>query len=277
MTLALACLTPEFVTLVADRRLSRGGDPENDLLTKVVVVCDRGAVGYSGLAEFPNGRKMDEWIVQILSKAKVTSLSDAARVLQTEANGAFKHLPYLEAQRRHAFVLVGWSVPAANVRQPVVCTVSNALNDDWNWLPSAENEFQRRTFVQEDPKKFTVFSVGARVPVSVGNYIRRSLRAGFPKGIGPGSVVRICARGIREVAARDSSVGHDLLAVCVPPCSLTPGPRLVLAGGPTPNAVTFLDLRMPLEFGTWSGPHFVCGGAGFTDVKVGSLEPTSAA
>jgi len=92
MTLALACLTPEFVTLVADRRVTLGSDVLDDVATKVVVVCDRGVIAYSGLARFPTrGRhlhhwpRMDEWIVSTLSKYKVVTTSEAAKVLRNEA------------------------------------------------------------------------------------------------------------------------------------------------------------------------------------------------
>ena len=60
MTLALAFLTPEYVTLVADRRVTFGSDVLDDLATKVVVVCDRGAVAYSGLAKLPTRTLIDD-------------------------------------------------------------------------------------------------------------------------------------------------------------------------------------------------------------------------
>jgi hypothetical protein len=220
MTLALACLTPEFVTLVADRRVTLGSDVLDDVATKVVVVCDRGAIAYSGLARFPmRGRRldhwprMDEWIVSTLSKYKVATISEAAKVLRTEATEAFKHLPGSPWQHRHAFMLVGWSVSSGNRRSPVICTVSKALDENWEWLSAAESEFRQRVFVQDDPKKFSLSSIGVSLPKHVLDHVRRVLRRGFPRNIGPQSVLRLCVLVIRSVAAVNSAVRGVCAAV----------------------------------------------------------------
>jgi len=267
VTLALICLTPEFVTVVADRRLTDGAAVVDDSATKVVVICDRGAVAYSGLARLPNGPRMDEWIVQSLATHKVATLSHAARVLKDEATLAFRNLPYTRAQSRHAFIVAGWTVTAASNRFPAVAVVSNALDDNWDWLPVAETEFRQRVFVQQDSKKFSLTSIGASLPAERRDNLRRTLRRGFPKGLGPAAVLRLSVRTIRAIAASDPTVGIDLLGVCIPPCSLTPGPRLMLAGGPNPGSVTFLDFKVPFEVGTWRGPHFVCGGSAMAGVS----------
>src|SRR5688572_1936082 len=106
MTLALACLTPEFVTLVADRRVSVGSRIDDDLATKVVVICDRGAVAYSGLARLPtcglkvdDWPRMDEWIVRVLSTHQVATLSEAAKVLCDVATETFRGFPGTPFQR----------------------------------------------------------------------------------------------------------------------------------------------------------------------------------
>ena len=110
---------------------------------------------------------MDEWIVSTLSKYKVATLSEAAEVLRTEATEAFKQLPGRSWQRRHAFMMVGWSVSSGNRRRPVICTVSNPLDENWEWLSAAESEFRQRVFVQDDPKKFSLCSIGVSVPQHV--------------------------------------------------------------------------------------------------------------
>jgi hypothetical protein len=280
MTLALACITPEFVTLVADRRVTFGSEVLEDVATKVVVVCDRGAIAYSGIARFPvPGRRlddwprMDEWIVSTLAKYKVAALSEAAKVLRAEATTAFKRLSASPEQLRLAFMIVGWSVSSDDRRTPTICLVSNALDDNWEWLPAAESEFQQRAFFQDNLKKFSLASIGVPVPKPVLNDVRRTLRKGFPRGIGPQSVFRLCVLAIRRVAAINSLVGEHLLGVCVPPCSLEPGPRLLVAGGPSPSTVTFMDFKVSQEFGSLMGPHFVCGGSGLTGAKVGVLNP----
>ena len=124
MTLALACLTPEFVTLVADRRVTLGSDVLDDVATKVVVVCDRGGIAYSGLARFPmRGRRldhwprMDEWIVSTLSKYKVATIAEAAKVLRTEATEAFRQLAGSLWQHQHVFMMAGWSVSKSGNRR----------------------------------------------------------------------------------------------------------------------------------------------------------------
>ena len=280
MTLAIACLTPEFVTLVADRRLSNGSPIlYDDLATKVVVVCNRGAIAYSGLSRCPvPGRPlyewetwepMDTWIVRTLAAHNVGSLSEAARVLRIEATKVFEKFLGSPSQRRHAFMLAGWSVGIDSTK-PVIVSVSNALDDQWEWRGEADDEFQQRTFVAQDPRKFHVSSIGAAIPARLLADLRRWLRRGFRRGIGPASVLRLSVRAIRGAADGDASIGKQLLGVCVPPCQQQPF-SFVIGGGPMPHAITFLDFKVPEDFGTMRGPHFVCGGSGATGFKVGNL------
>jgi hypothetical protein len=276
VTLGIACLTPLYVTVVIDRRLTHGSQMVEDFATKAVVVCDRGAIVYSGIAQLgPSGPRMDDWIVKVLSDHGIATLSDAAKLLTVEATKAFRRLPYTASQRRHAFLLAGWQVITGPVRQPVIAVVSNALDDEWNWLGTSQPEFTIRVHPHDDPKTFSITSIGADLPSVTLNWLRRSLRNGFARGIGPRSVVRLSTAAIRSVAATNPTVGCNLLGVYVPPCSLESGRRLVLAGilgGATP---TYLDIRMPFDQGTQHGPHFVCGGVGLTGVVAGSLASSS--
>jgi hypothetical protein len=169
VTLALACLTPEFVTLVADRRVVVGAHIDDDFATTVIVVCDRGAVACSGLARLPfhglpvtDWPRMDEWIVRILGAQKVTTLSVAAKALCTAATQAFRGFPGTPAPRRHALILAVWSLSEGGRRSPVLCTVSNALDERWEWLTAAGESFRQRVFVQDD-RKFSLCSIGAKV------------------------------------------------------------------------------------------------------------------
>jgi len=273
MTLVLACVTLLYVTAVADRRLSRGSEVDEDFATKAVVICDRGAVLYSGIARLgPTGPRMDDWIVQILASHKVVTLSEAAKALRVEATASFRRLPYAATHRRHAFMIVGWQVIAGPTRQPVIAVVSNALDDEWNWLSTSGDEFRVRVLVQQDTAKFSVATIGANFPQAKLSWMRRSLRRGFARGIGPRSVIRLSANAIRSVAALDPTVGKNLLAVYVPPCSLEGGSRFLLASAPGGAVPTYLDIRMPFDRGTQHGPHFVCGDTAVTGVVTGSLD-----
>jgi hypothetical protein len=202
MTLLVACVTPLYVIAVADRRLSRGSEIIEDFATKAIVICDRGAVLYSGVAQLgATGPRMDDWIVQTLAQCKVASLSEAAKALRVHATRIFRRLSYTRFQRRHAFMIVGWNVIPGPRRQPTIAVVSNALDDEWNWLDTSQDEFRVQVFVQDDPAKFSVTSIGATVPEVTNSWLRRSLRNGFARGIGPQSVVRLSANAIRTVAA----------------------------------------------------------------------------
>jgi len=137
MTLLIACVTPKYVIAIADRRLSRGPKIVEDFATKAVMVCDRGAVLYSGIAELSRaGPRMDEWIVQVLAHNKVSTLSEAANVLRLEATKTFRSVSCTRFQRRHMFMITGWQVIAGSIQQPVIAVVSNALDDHFA-LPRA--------------------------------------------------------------------------------------------------------------------------------------------
>src|SRR5262245_58819615 len=127
MTLVVACLTPEFVSLVADRRVTDGKRVLDDLSTKVVVICDRSAVAFSGLARIPTARRgvedwprTDEWIVRVLAEHQVTTISSAAKVLANEATAAFLHFRGRPSDGRLAFALAGWSVTKEHERTPTL-------------------------------------------------------------------------------------------------------------------------------------------------------------
>jgi hypothetical protein len=277
----LTCLTPEFVTVVADRRITRGEKMLEDFATKLVVVCDRGVVGYSGLARLPgpdNGSLLsvptDEWIVSVLATHHVTNLSEAAKILQEEAASLFANAVELNKltrrSRRIAFFVAGWSLNADGF-VPVVSVVSNALDHDWNWLAEAVESFDLRVIFGSNPRKFSLVSIGASVPTRIVLDIKRTLRRGFRRGIGPSSVFRVSVRAMRSVASANTTVSKHLLAVCVPPPVPERQSHFALAGSPMASAIAFIDFKDPMEFGRFMGPHFVCGRSGMTNVDVGSL------
>jgi hypothetical protein len=276
MTLALACITPYYVTIVADRRSVYKSAIHDEFETKMVQICDRGVVTFSGLARIPvPGKsvqkcpKMDEWIVSQLARRKASSLSEAAKILRTEATSLFRKMPISFVHKRHAFLLAGWGLMKNGLQQPVLCSVSNALDDDWKWLPSAKREFEQRHFILDDPKKFAIESVGVPIPKNIVNDYRRFLRRGFSKNITPKSVLRLSVATVRRVAEYERLVGKHLLGVCIPPFNLQADQHVILASEPVPNAVTFFDYEDPQDYGEWMGPHYVCNGVRTVDFKVG--------
>jgi hypothetical protein len=258
-------LTPDFVTLVIDRRVTAGGKPVDEVATKAVVVCDWGVVVYTGLARLPDRSTMDEWIVKVLTEAKVTTLEHAAVVLTQKATSMFGGLPYAASDRRHAFMAAGWIVYMF-ARRPVIFTISNALDSDYRWLRSAQSEFSARRRVAKDARKFHVVTIGANVSRKKYMGLKRTLARGFPR-ISTNTVLRLSAEMIREIARTDRTVGADAVGVYIPPPNPGPGWKMLWAGGPLRAAgggITFVEFKTSsARDQTWRSPQYVCGDKSF--------------
>lgn len=122
MTLNISCATHEYAVQVSDRRLTKDRKVVEDDANKIVLFCGRMAFSYTGLAEIGK-EKTDIWLTRILADPKCQSLSDAVRTIKTRATESFQDVPWSKAQKRHAFVGIGWTNAAGKeVFQPIVAS-----------------------------------------------------------------------------------------------------------------------------------------------------------
>jgi hypothetical protein len=221
MTLILSCITRDYVFQVSDRRLTWASGPNKgkiaeDNRNKAVVLYNYIAFGYTGLANLPL-MKTDEWLVDVLAKLKPYNPARACQVVAQEATAQFRHIPLGRMHKRHAFIAAGWARFAINgPLRPFLCSISNALNDQWRWLNEARDEFIVRVFPLADNKPFEFYSAGADIGPKHDLTVRRRIRSCINKKAGPNAYIRVLAECIRSFSTPQNSVGKSLLAVSLP-------------------------------------------------------------
>ena len=151
MTLILSAVSGDYAVQVSDRRLTRGNGVLSDETNKAVLFCGRAAFAYTGLAKMGNV-PMDEWLTQALVTARTESLSDAVNSLAQQATTEFQKIRYSRRIKRHAFACIGWTRPSNETFvSPIICSVSNALDENDNWLNEAEEEFSVKYTIGPPP------------------------------------------------------------------------------------------------------------------------------
>jgi hypothetical protein len=225
MTLAIGCITADYTIQVSDRRLvwltgSNAGKVADDDRNKVVVVCNRVALSYTGLAEI--GReKTDDWLLEVASKIVPYNPQRLLNALSEAATAAFRRIRLPSSKKRHAFLISGWA--RFNDREapltPFVCAVSDALDDNWSWNREASDTFR----ILMSPlvgRPFRVAAVGQTIPPDIRNRLMRQIRAYVSREGSPVPYIEILAQAIRAVAESKSNVGKNLMAVSLPRSAL---------------------------------------------------------
>lgn len=222
MTLILSCITPDYAILVADRRnmaLEKYAIVEDDR-SKIVLYCQQVAFAYTGLAEI-EGLKTDHWLLDKLMPIREIPQMPLAAVcakIAYHATQAFQKPPLSLFPRpflRHAFIGVGW-FPGTRLK-PVsfLVSISNALNDEGEWLAEAKDTFTVNLHSTGSELPFELCAAGElnkRKRIE----LMRLLRKCVCKGTGPKPIADTFAATIREKAAANPRVGSALLLASIP-------------------------------------------------------------
>lgn len=287
LTSILSIATPHFVAQVADRRLSFVDAAGNvslaeDNANKITLFCNRMAFGYTGLAHIGQERT-DVWLSHLLGKFSGMSLKEALTELKAQATAVFATLPYSRRVKRHAFVGVGWTCTNSELLQfkPMICRISN-FYDQNEALPFAQNEFNM-AFKIFEPQNWGWMDVGAYMyPREIASLTRLLGRAASHDASCV-SAVRLMVAAIRNISARNPTVGRDLSGIVMPNSVATAASVQVLMGG---GAAMFIgdgdpDFRAPTiesffvpdgrSDGVIYAPNLACGGRALTDVSTGPI------
>lgn len=277
MTLILSLTTPDCVVQVSDRRLTwintSGvvGVKEDDR-NKAVVVCNRAAVGYTGLAEISK-QNTDEWLVNVLADVVPYNPQVAFKSIAAKATKEFRKQKLSLYYKRHAFVVVGWAnVEPNGALWPYICAISNALDDRWNWLKQAQDDFRVRIVPFPKNGLFGFVDVGQRLNKEENGWLSRQLGQCIKRGAThPVSFIRLLAQCIRRVAVRNISVGNGLLAVSIPRAATSKPPALVTPLLPPYRNDEVLSLYYPpTQFqGSFRAPNYTCGGMTMWGIEFG--------
>jgi hypothetical protein len=220
MTLVLSCLTPDYVALVADRRLVVAGDspgaavPIDDDACKVVLLGDRFAFGYSGLAEMehPPAGRTDLWLVDRLQRMSPTvdSIPALFARLAVDANDAFRRITDIDVSREpQFFVAVGFESDGGNMT-PVFLSLSNAQDANGRRREASNEWVLWCERLGDAPMR--LLETGERLDIQA----RDDLEMVLPEIAhdNPAGVVDLLGQAIRAVHKHgNSAVGESLLAV----------------------------------------------------------------
>ncbi len=240
MTLILSCITTQYVFQVSDRRLMWASGPKKgqiaeDDRNKAVVLYNRIAFGYTGLANVPR-TKTDAWLVEVLAKVKPYNPARAVNLVAHDATAQFRRIPLDRSLKRHAFIAAGWARFALDgPMRPFLCAISNALGDRWHWLNKARDEFTVKMVPLPNNMPFAFYSAGANFGRKNDLTVRRRLRSCVDKKVGPEAYIRVLAESIRGFSTPQNGVGKSLLAVCLPLTATARGGGMIMP----------LDKRLP--------------------------------
>lgn len=268
MTLVTCCITPGHIVQVSDRRLTwltgpNAGEVADDNRNKAVVICNRLAMAYTGLAEVESS-KTDEWLLDIVSEVWPYNPQQVCETVANRATEAFRRVGLPSPKKRHAFLVSGWAKFNSQDAPltPFVSAISNALNDQWHWISEANEIFQVRT-VPLAGRPFLLAAVGQPINSTAKKHLRRQVRSYASRERGPEAYIQMLATAIRETASLNFSVGRDLMAVSLPQTALEQSDGLSIpVAAPLQNCEA-LALYLPESDETTIryAPNYTCGGA----------------
>jgi hypothetical protein len=135
---------------------------------------------------------------------------------------------------------VGWAQYASDVPfVPVICVVSNAQDEDGEWLGEAQPRFVTRFYGMADDQRVMLWTTGQHVALREKHNILRNAYKCISKGAGPEAILTLLADRIRRVADRKPTVGRNLMAMSLPIESAGSDMYTAARSLPQPNMPSF--------------------------------------
>ena len=138
---------------------------------------------------------------------------------------------------------VGWAqYEADGPFVPVICVVSNAQDEDGEWLGEAQPHFVTRFYGMADDSRVMVWTTGQYMGLQEKRYILRNAYKCILRGVSPKAILTLLADSIRRVADRNPKVGKNLMALSLPIGSADSDSYTVTMSPPQPNVPSFFFL-----------------------------------
>ncbi|MEV6095248.1 hypothetical protein [Nocardia sp. NPDC051981] len=270
MTLIQTLVTPNHILQVSDRRLTRGdGTIFADSHNKAVSWCGEMAIGFTGLAFIDRAQRkpVSEWIAEML--CDVAGVEEGVEKLRKGAEDAIARLPASWPDKRLTIVMTGFFDDPAGLRLSVTYKISNFEQREKIWPRHQPNFFRT---IYHDPTSADVMyyvTAGASLDLWHQRVINKRI---FRVARGPQDVnrlVRLMVALQRHVSGSNGTVGTDAMVISLPKNPVSRGMILsqIDSVGLTTDAAMFSYIAdggfVPERF----GPHWVCGGTAFADVK----------
>jgi hypothetical protein len=284
MTLILACLTPNTVYQVSDRRITNLLNP-NEVITddqnKSVMIDSRFVFGYTGLSKM-EGERTDTWLAKVISQSDTNDMAAVANHIRESANRAFQQTPGPKKNLRYAFQGVGWlRLQGESNFSPASLTIHNAIDPRTGmWLAEPRDEFQLNTnWPSQFPNYCVMESVGVIPSLQEKDAVFRLVRRCIKRRSStPLTVLEALIRSLRWLSMRHQTVGPGMMVVCLPKRAAEEaertGRRLVFPGMYSEVAPTFVYIPAR-KSAKYFGPHFVSKGVVLTDFQAGGVLPSS--
>lgn len=268
VTLVQTLVTAKHILQVSDRRLTTStGALFDDSHNKAVSWCGEFALGFTGIAYINRTQTQptSEWITEALCGQ--SGIHDAAGVLRDGLTDAISKLPRAWPDKRLSVIMTGFGTePVSGDRIPTLFRISNFELGDQQFA-THRAEFVYEVGPSIDKGGFVYTTAGASLTVNEHRLLRRRLGR-LVREDAWNHLVRLLVVMQRQVAKRNSTVGHDAMVVSIPRQSESRG---VLLTDPTSLDV---DTKLPMftlvpEGGleaTRLGPHFVCGDSAMADL-----------
>lgn len=271
MTLVISLATHKYTFQISDRRLVQpNGQIYDDQSNKAVFFCNQLTIAYAGLAHIDSMRT-DLWITKVLADAACRSGSDAIYTIRDKATEAFAKMSFTAAEKRHAFVVAGWTRSDQNdPLRPMICSVSNFHDNDERPLPEA-TDFRVRVYILNESDALALLSTGQDIPTERRISLMRTLRKCIKKKVGPRTLLNIVITEFDHLAASNDAIGRNFLVSVLPKQAVeAAGDSFTVVAGFTPNSPSFLYYSEKGD-GIIYGPNFICDGTAMTNFEAGSL------
>ena len=232
MTLLLTCVTPSFVVQASDRRLTLlDGSVHEQIANKATLLCKHAAFAYTGLAQMGILEKTHELLLRSLAKEDISGFGALLEELRRNATQAVRNLPLrvpasMRTQvRRTSFVGAGFLqveepavaglAPSQDSLYPFIAVVSNAQNIAEEWADQASRDFVTSFKFMASTALFGLHVSGQTISDAERTGLRRNISECLRRGLSPNSVARHLTRAVRDVAARNSTVGANVMCTIV--------------------------------------------------------------
>ena len=259
MTLVLTLVTPEYVLQVSDRQLSYlDGSVAESNRNKVVVWPPNLLFSFTGLGHIA-GQPTDMWLFSTLTQIKrdscVSSVDQLFEELAVRANRAFDRI--IAGPKSHCFVVSGWVELDDEQYAPLIATISNALDNNGNWI-SAPRKFTVRKRILDKTEWYLLEVTGQDIHIQAKRLIRRQMS----RPTSPMAATKLLLTVLQVEAACNPLVGSRALIVSVPKAVIRQPRVFVDIAPPSERNASVWYVGTEGEDDQW-GPPFVDRLAGY--------------
>jgi len=247
MTLAIACITDDYIIHISDRRTTSfipPFKPLDDEVNKSILFDWSVSFSFAGRAnmgKYTTDEKVDDWLVRKIAEV---SSGDYKRVIlehiRVEATKAFALMDCTNSEKRHVFQAVGWFKHAnESIHRPVLSLISNAIDyQTGEWLDEANEEFTvSESVITDFPRGHNLYAIGEKIHQMDKNAITRLMQKCVKhKFTSPKRLANALIICMQWLSRRYPRIGNGLMIICIPKKSVISsdltGEGMILTGGP---------------------------------------------